>query len=155
MIFKSTKEILKSIRGRTQPDLWEKITDIPEFDPEKHSDGCSGGMTASYEKLYAELPKSIRDQLGETLPWRECCVAHDRAYYYGGTRDEKQAADEALNQCVARIVGDDILGKLLGPAMKLAVSIGGLPYFETPYRWGYGEDFRGTETLPGRADDEA
>jgi hypothetical protein len=74
--------------------------------------------------------------------WRECCVVHDRAYYYGGTREEKRAADEAF-------------GVLLGSTMQIAVSIGGLPYLPTSYRWGYGEDFRGTEGRPAHADDEA
>ena len=151
MTFKSTREILASITGRTKSDLWERITDIPKFDPKKHSDGCSGGMSASF----AKLPQKIRDRFGETLLWRECCVVHDRAYYYGGTREEKQAADEALKQCVARTLGDDISGELLGSAMQFAVSIGGLPYFATSYRWGYGKDFRGTEALPAHADDEA
>jgi hypothetical protein len=143
MNFKSTHEILNSIKDRKGEDLWQRITGIPEFDPEKHSDGCSGGMSASYAKL-----SGIHELFGETLPWRECCVVHDRAYYYGGTREEKRAADEALKQCVAQKIGNDILGKLLGSGMQLAVSIGGLPYFSTPYRWGYGEDFRGTEALP-------
>jgi hypothetical protein len=39
--------------------------------------------------------------------------------------------------------------------MQIAVSIGGLPYLPTSYRWGYGEDFRGTEGRPAHADDEA
>lgn len=144
MSYKSTHEILDSIKGRINPDLWERITGIPEFDPQKHSDGCSGGMSASY----ARLPQAIRDRFGDTLPWRECCVVHDRAYYYGGTREDKKAADEALKQCVAQTLDDSALGELLGSAMQIAVSIGGLPYFSTSYRWGYGEDFRGTEDLP-------
>ncbi len=151
MNFRSTREILESINGRTKPDLWKRITDIPKFDPEKHSDGCSGGMSASY----AKLPQKIRDSFGEEPLWKECCVVHDRAYYYGGTREEKQAADEALKQCVAKKLDDVTLGVLLGSAMQLAVSIGGLPYFATSYRWGYGEDFRGTEVFPAFADDKA
>jgi hypothetical protein len=151
MAFKSTHEILASIKGRTEPDHWKTVTDIPEFDAEKHSDGCSGGMSA----FYSRLPQAIRDRCGETLPWRECCVVHDRAYYYGGTREEKRAADEALKQCVAQILGDDISGHILGAGMEIAVSIGGLPYFATSYRWGYGEDFRGTESLPAYANADA
>ena len=150
MNLKSTREILASIKGRTKSDLWHRITGIPEFDPIKHSDDCNGGMSASY----AKLPQEIRERFGEKLLWNECCVVHDRAYYYGGTREEKQAADEALKQCVARTLGDNISGKLLGSAMQGAVSIGGLPYFATSYRWGYGEDYRGTEALPAHADDQ-
>jgi hypothetical protein len=151
MTFKSTHEKLKSIKGRTKEDLWERITDIPEFDPKKHSDGCSGGMSVFYANFRKKHPKL---HLKEELPWRKCCEVHDRAYYYGGTRDEKKAADEALKQCVAQTIDQDITGILLGSAMEIAVTIGGLPYFNTSYRWGYGEDFRGTEALPAKANDE-
>ena len=85
MNYKSTHEILESIKGRKGSDYWQKITGIPEFDPIKHSDGCSGGMSDTY----AKLSKDIHKRFGETLPWRECCVVHDRAYYYSGSREEK------------------------------------------------------------------
>ncbi len=151
MTFKSTREILKAIKGRTKPDLWERVTGIPEFDPEKHSDGCSGGMSAFYALLRKKHPKIFK---AEELPWRKCCEVHDLAYYYGGTPDEKKAADQALKQCVTQTLGQDISGILLGSAMEIAVTIGGLPYFNTPYRWGYGEDFRGTEAFPAYPRDE-
>jgi hypothetical protein len=102
---------------------------------------------------YAKALQAIRDHFGGTLLWRKCCVVHDRAYYYGGTREEEQAADEALKQCVAQMLGDDILGDLLGSAMQFAVSTGGLPYFATSCRWGYGDDFCGTEALPAHTYD--
>lgn len=148
MAFKSTKEILSAIKGRKGPDLWQTVTGIPEFDPQKHSDGCSGGMSAGY----ARLPQAVRDRFGNTLPWRQCCVEHDRAYYYGGSREQKKVADEALKLCVAQTLDNDTVGLMLGSAMQMAVTIGGLPYFSTPYRWGYGEDFRGTENLPAEID---
>lgn len=136
----STPDRLVQAKGRSKPDLWERVTGIPEFDPTKHSDGCSGGMSA----FYAALPQSVRDRYGEMLPWRECCVVHDRAYYYGGTREEKRTADQALKDCVAATLGDSIAGELLASSMEWAVTIGGQPFFATSYRWGYGEDFRGT-----------
>ena len=61
---KSTHEILRTIKGRKGPDLWQKITGIPEFDPIKHSDGCSGGMSDSYK----DMPQEIHKRFGETLP---------------------------------------------------------------------------------------
>ena len=39
--------------------------------------------------------------------------------------------------------------------MEIVVTIGGQPYFATPYRWGYGEDFRGTESLSTHVDEDA
>lgn len=144
MQFKSTQEILDKLCGRDHPDVFEPVTGIPEFDPARHSDGCSGGMSAAY----ARLPQWVHERFGETLPWHDCCVEHDRAYYYGGNREQKLAADEALKRCVAATLQDEQAGLLLGLAMQMAVTIGGQPYFATPYRWGYGADFRGTEGLP-------
>ena len=137
---KSPREILASIKGSTKAVLWERVTGIPEFNPIDHSDGCSGGMSATYAKVYKLLPGVFAAE----LPWRDCCVIHDKAYYYGGSPEEKQAADEALHQCVAQTLGDSAFGDFMGRAMKDAVTIGGLPQFTTSYRWGYGVDFRDT-----------
>jgi hypothetical protein len=112
---------------------WEKHQDLPAFDPKIHSDGCSGGMSAIYEKL-----TFLHKNHGKTLKWRECCEIHDKAYYYGGSKIEKKQADMQLNQCVAEVVGQKYLGK----AMQIAVEIGGGPNLPTPYRWGYGVDFK-------------
>ena len=138
---KSTLEILKTLASSNHENRWVKITGIPEFDPKRHSDGCSGGMSATYAEL-----KLLHPKYGKTLPWHQCCVVHDRAYYYGGAKKEKEVADEALKTCVSDIVGSEYLGLI----MKDAVMVGGKPYFPTSYRWGYGEDFRGTENLPTR-----
>ncbi len=140
---KSTKDILHTIANKNVGDFYGEIKDIPKFDPQRHSDGCSGGMSATYAKL-----KFLHSKHGETLPWRQCCVVHDRAYYNGGKKKEKENADKELKNCVSKVVGPEHLGFVLGDLMKNAVWIGGRPYFPTTYRWGYGEDFRGTENLP-------
>lgn len=114
-------------------DAWSKLEGIPEFNINLHSDGCSGGMSAIYSKL-----KFLHKHNGKTLEWRHCCEIHDKAYYYGGTKKQKIIADEKLGSCVSKVVGNKFLGK----AMQAAVEIGGGPYLPTPYRWGYGEDFR-------------
>ena len=147
-MYKTTQEILDKLCGRDHEDRFETLTGLPEFDPEKHSDGCSGGMSATY----ADLPDWVHEKLGKTLPWRQCCVEHDRAYYYGGSREQKIAADKRLKECVIAEVGETVAALLLGSSMRIAVHIGGQPYFSTPYRWGYGEDFRGTEALPSGKD---
>ncbi len=145
MHFTTTQQILDTLCGRDHPDSFgPTIQGIPEFDPQKHSDGCSGGMSSAY----AKLPRWVHERFGETLPWRDCCVAHDQAYYYGGSREDKLQADEILKRCVETRLQDEHAGLLLGLAMQMAVTIGGQPYFITAYRWGYGEDFRGTEDLP-------
>ncbi|MFK8012815.1 MAG: hypothetical protein AB8B80_12300 [Marinicellaceae bacterium] len=112
---------------------WEKINGIPDFDVNLHSDGCSGGMSAIYKQL-----EFLHQSYGKNLAWRNCCEIHDEAYYYGGSKEEKLIADEKLSICVSKVVGNQFIGK----AMQVAVEIGGGPHLPTPYRWGYGEDFR-------------
>ena len=75
--------------------------------------------------------------------WSGCCVHHDVAYWKGGTRDERRAADEALAQCVA-LAGQPKTAQL----MLAGVRLGGTPYLPTSYRWGYGWPFlRGYKVL--------
>ena len=53
------------------------------------SDGCS-------------VPFFIRPFIRDSPACRECCLEHDQAYYYGGTRIERAAADEKLRLCLSR-----------------------------------------------------
>lgn len=82
------------------------------------SDGCS------------EFPDGTSAQ--RTL-WRACCVEHDRAYWRGGTYEERIAADRALQECVAR-VGEPAIALV----MLAGVRVGGSPFWPTSFRWGYG-----------------
>jgi hypothetical protein len=66
--------------------------------------------------------------------WRHCCVAHDHAYWRGGTADQRLQADEALRACVRQASGNPALAQL----MFLGVRAGGRPELNTTYRWGYG-----------------
>ena len=66
--------------------------------------------------------------------WCSCCFEHDIAYWKGGTEEEREAADRALQTCVIERTGDE----LLGLAMYEGVQAGGSPYFYNWYRWGYG-----------------
>ena len=92
------------------------------------SDGCSA------------FPDGTLDQ---NELWLECCVQHDLAYWRGGTRDERLAADEALQACVAA-VGQPEIAQL----MLAGVRVGGTPYLPTKFRWGYGWPFfRGYKVL--------
>lgn len=82
------------------------------------SDGCSRFPDGTPE----------RPQL-----WRHCCVAHDAAYWAGGTEQQKILADELLAQCVTG-TGQAAVAQL----MLAGVTVGGQPYWQTPYRWGFG-----------------
>lgn len=69
--------------------------------------------------------------------WCNCCVAHDIAYWRGGTAEERLKADQGLKSCVFAASGSAELADL----MFAGVRTGGGPYFFTPYRWGYGWSF--------------
>ena len=65
--------------------------------------------------------------------WLSCCVAHDYAYWRGGSYDERLQADQELRSCVAK-VGEPEVAIL----MLAGVRVGGTPFLPTTYRWGYG-----------------
>lgn len=65
--------------------------------------------------------------------WLMCCVAHDYAYWKGGTYQERVLADNELEVCVSG-VGEPEIALL----MLAGVRVGGTPYLPTRFRWGYG-----------------
>ena len=65
--------------------------------------------------------------------WLDCCIAHDLAYWMGGTSDEREKADRDLRDCVAK-AGESKIAEL----MLAGVRVGGTPYLPTTFRWGYG-----------------
>jgi len=142
---KTSIEILETITHSNQQDFFAEIKNIPKFNQLQHSDGCSGGMSAIYEKLVF-----LHQQFGDTLPWRECCVIHDKAYFKSGSKQQKINADKALRVCVSEKLKQNNLGMIIGYLMQETVRVGGLPYFPTSYRWGYGIDFRAAESLPAQ-----
>ena len=86
------------------------------------SDGCSLFPDAS---------------LIDEADWCRCCYIHDISYWKGGTAEQREAADRALQQCVAAATGDDTLAFMMYEGVKF----GGSPYFYNWYRWGYGWDY--------------
>ena len=66
--------------------------------------------------------------------WCSCCFDHDLQYWRGGTREERDEADRALQRCVEDRTGN----ATLATAMYEGVRLGGSPYFYNWYRWGYG-----------------
>jgi len=65
--------------------------------------------------------------------WLHCCIAHDMAYWVGGTKLEKVVADQHLNQCVS-----EATNQTHGTIMELGVALGGTPFINTTWKWGYG-----------------
>ena len=107
---------------------------LPAFAGEKIklfvSDGCSA------------FPDGT---ISEKNLWLDCCVEHDKAYWMGGTYDERLLADKELQKCVEKV------GKPKIAALMLAgVRVGGTPYLPTKFRWGYGWSYpRGYGELSG------
>jgi hypothetical protein len=75
--------------------------------------------------------------------WLKCCIAHDKAYWKGGTYQERLQADLKLRECVAQ-VADPLIAEL----MLNGVRAGGSPFWPTQFRWGYGWPYlRGYKAL--------
>ncbi|MEM6660280.1 MAG: hypothetical protein AAF625_19500 [Pseudomonadota bacterium] len=124
------------------------------------TDGCSGGLSASWRWVSERFPK-IRALFEEHPPWEYCCVTHDRAYHTAGgamqaddSYDARVAADQALQSCV-KAHGDNhaeayakrydmtpdqvrLVHTLTADAMFGAVRFGGAPCSGLPWRWGFG-----------------
>lgn len=66
--------------------------------------------------------------------WCSCCVAHDLAYWRGGTAEQRLQADLSLKNCVQKSTNNPLLANL----MYEGVRVGGGPYLFTSYRWAYG-----------------
>ena len=69
----------------------------------------------------------------EPYLWHNCCVAHDKDYWIGGSATQRKISDEKLRECVK-----DVAGEAMAKEMYAGVRLGGGPYWLTPYRWGYG-----------------
>lgn len=82
------------------------------------SDGCSAFPDGTFE---------------QNKLWRACCVAHDVAYWKGGSSAARKLADDALRVCVAKS-GEPEIARL----MLAGVRVGGTPWSVMPYRWAYG-----------------
>jgi hypothetical protein len=75
--------------------------------------------------------------------WLECCTEHDRAYWRGGSKQDRERADNHLQSCVAATGEADIARLMLA-----GVRVGGSPYWPTRFRWGYGWPYsRGYQVL--------
>jgi hypothetical protein len=84
-------------------------------------------------------PKAFESDGCSVFPdgdYRTCCDAHDRAYWCGGTPEQRRSADRTLAECVER-QGHGAIASL----MHLGVRIGGVPWLPTTWRWGFGWRF--------------
>ena len=63
----------------------------------------------------------------------QCCIQHDQAYYYGGSRPDRHSADVAFRQCL-----QEEGWPVLSWVHYGAVRIGGHPLVPLWFRWGFG-----------------
>ncbi|GLS24853.1 hypothetical protein [Marinibactrum halimedae] len=83
-----------------------------------HSDGCSWFPDGNFSN--------------QTL-WQQCCFHHDLYYWRGGTEAERRHADNELAHCVTQLGQPQVAQMMLR-----GVRVGGMPYWPTHFRWGYG-----------------
>lgn len=65
--------------------------------------------------------------------WRNCCVEHDRDYWWGGNMAARQASDQRLRQCV-----NEKGYPRTAALMYVGTRVAGLPILPMPWRWGFG-----------------
>lgn len=79
----------------------------------------------------------------DSRKWFHCCYTHDIAYWMGGDQEQRRLADLQLNQCITHETNS-----LHGLVVELGVIVGGTPYTNLSWRWGYGfESGRGYKDL--------
>ena len=104
--------ILFSISAFAQTDLKSTTETLPA---DFKSDGCSLFPDGDYV---------------------DCCVEHDKAYYFGGSSKLRREADKKLYKCVAAKKG--FHHKIIAPIMWLGVRTLGVSWLPTSFRWGFG-----------------
>ena len=79
--------------------------------------------------------------------WLDCCIAHDFAYWQGGSYQDRLVADEELQACVAAVGEPEIAALMLA-----GVRVGGTPYLPFKFRWGYGWPYFRGYKVPSAAE---
>lgn len=90
--------------------------------------------------------KSDNCSLFPDCDYGDCCVEHDKSYYFGGSWTQRWRADKKLFKCVAAKKG--VQHKLLAPVMWLGVRAFAVPWLPTPFRWGFGKDKKKVNKVP-------
>jgi len=90
-----------------------------------------------------EMPADFKTDRCTMFPdgdYAECCVEHDKDYYFGGSLAERRDSDKRLRSCV-RSKGKGWKRRLLSNAIYFGVRIGGVHFLPTPFRWGFGNNY--------------
>ena|SRR5688572_19576764 len=87
-----------------------------------------------------EMPPEFKSDNCTWFPdgnYADCCVEHDKDYFFGGSLKERKASDKRLKECV-KSKGKGWKRKFLARAVYLGVRVGGIHFLPTPFRWGFG-----------------
>ncbi len=97
----------------------------------------SAFATPKLTEFSTDICSRFPDGLPGKLPkWRDCCIEHDIYYWLGGTKEQRKRADTKLAHCVANKGGRTL--DIIGKGMYVGVRLGGAPWFNLSYSWGYG-----------------
>lgn len=80
--------------------------------------------------------------------YEDCCVAHDREYFFGGSWKERWRSDKKLFQCVWS--KPKFYNKIVAPVMWLGVRVFGVPWLKTKASWGFGKKKKPSDKTPKR-----
>ncbi|MEQ1643999.1 MAG: hypothetical protein ABL959_11190 [Pyrinomonadaceae bacterium] len=73
--------------------------------------------------------------------YADCCVAHDKDYFFGGTKAERKASDKRLRKCV-HSKGNGWKRKFLANAIYMGVRVGGVGFLNARFSWGFGKRWK-------------
>jgi len=91
----------------------------------------------------AEPQPDLTEFVSDACTWfpdgnyQDCCEAHDREYFAGGSWKERWRSDKKLFQCVA--AKPKFYNKLVAPLMWLGVRTFGGAWLNTKASWGFGK----------------
>jgi hypothetical protein len=75
----------------------------------------------------------------------DCCFAHDREYFTGGSWKERWRSDKKLFHCVA--AKPKFYNKIISPIMWLGVRTFGGAWLNTKASWGFGKKKKSPERI--------
>lgn len=154
------EQLAQGLQLRAHALLLERIAQQGGTPSHFTTDGCSGGLSASWQQIAGHWP-GFAGRYQSSPPFEACCITHDRAYHgISGARSPAASyaarlqADQLLRHCVRQVgaakgealaagygVSAEVLERgfwHLSQAMYVAVRFGGGPCSGLPWRWGYG-----------------
>ncbi len=154
------EQLARGMQLRAHALLLERVTEQGGVPNAFTTDGCSGGLSASWGQIAAHWP-GFAARYQSSPPFEACCITHDRAYHgISGARTPEASygarlqADQQLRHCVRQVAAEQGEGLAaeygvsrealergfwqLSQAMYFAVRFGGGPCSGLSWRWGYG-----------------